>query len=137
MKINGHLQNNFGVIIFITAGILLIPQLYYLSNIKEFSYDILLLLLPIGLSISVYLLTLLLPIIGNRSQLLLTGIGISILLCDQFLRLDIAHLDGSAKDIIIDPFLATLNAIVYIGLPIIFLLYGNKFKKTINQIRRF
>ena len=134
MRIKGHLQNNFGVIIFITAGILLIPQFYYLSNIKEFSYDILLLLFPIGLSIIVYLLTLLLPIIGNRSQLFLAGIGVSILLCDQFLRLQIAHLDGSARDIVIDPFLATVNGLVYFGLPIIFLLYGNKFKKIIIDL---
>jgi len=62
MKIKDHFQNNFGVIIFITAGILFIPQFYYLSNIKEFSYDILLLLFPIGLSIVVYLLTLLLQL---------------------------------------------------------------------------
>ena len=108
MKGYSFFQKNYGVIIFVTAGILIIPQLYYLSNVEEFSYDALMLSIPLALS----LILLLLGIIfhpGERYQLFLAGIGLSILLCDQFLRPDINPLDGASMDIPIDLFFTSIN----------------------------
>lgn len=51
MKCRFFIQNNYGVIIFVFAGILIVPQLYYLSNVKEFSYDVSLLSIPLALAI--------------------------------------------------------------------------------------
>jgi len=126
-------QKNYGVIIFVTAGILIIPQLYYLSNVEEFSYDALMLSIPLALSLILLLLGIIFPL-GERCQLFLAGVGLSILLCDQFLRPDINHLDGASRDIPIDPFFTSINALLYFGLPLVLLIFGEKFKKLLTEV---
>ena len=134
MSINLSIKNNYGIIVFIFAGILIIPQLYYLSNIKDFSYDYFLLLSPFFLSLVVFLIALLLPRIKHRGQALLAGFGLSILLCDQFLKLDISQLDGSSTNIVINPLLAILNGLLYFGLPIGLLIFEKRLRKILIDL---
>jgi hypothetical protein len=126
-------QNNYGVIIFIFAGILIVPQLYYLSNIKEFSYDIVLLIVPVVVAVVFYILSILIPV-RPRGQLFLTGLGLAVILCDQFLRADIGHLDGASSEITGESSTVFLNAFIYCGLPVVLLLYGDKFKQLLIDL---
>jgi hypothetical protein len=125
---------NYGVIIFVFAGILIVPQLYYLSNIKEFSYDILLPIIPVVVAAVVFfILSILIPV-KPRGQLFLAGLGLAVILGDQLLGSDIGHLDGASSEIAGEPVVVFLNAFIYFGLPVILLLYGNKFKKLLIDL---
>jgi hypothetical protein len=57
--------------------------------------------------------------LGRRIQLFLSGLGLTILICDLFLRPDIRHLDGSSGSINTDTALSLLNASLFIGLPLL------------------
>lgn len=131
---NISFKNNYGVIIFIMAGVSIVPQLYYLSNIDQFSYDVLLALIPPVVALFLFFLLGMVFNLGQRSQCLLAGSGLSILLCDLFLRLDISHLDGASRVIPIDPVFASMNAVLYFGLPLIFLVYGWRIKKILIDL---
>jgi len=126
-------QRYFGIIIFVFSGILIIPHLFYLSNKDEFNNDIGLLLIPLPLGFVVFL-------IGhfffrNQSfQNFLAGLGLSILLCDQFLRPEITLLDGATREITINPWVAGLNTLLFLGIPIFFILKGKHFNKLLTNL---
>lgn len=115
----------FGIIIFVSFGILFIPQLFYISNIFEFDGDIILLFVPVLASIVFVVLVSILPR-GQRIQLVLAGLGLSIFLCDLILRADIGRLDGSSGDIPLHLATAVPNALLYVGLPLVFLFLGSR-----------
>ena len=126
-------EDNFGVIIFLSAGLLIIPQLFYITNANEFSHDLILLTIPIVTAIVAFILSTFVKI-HQKLQYLLAGFGISIFLCDQTTRLDINHLDGSSSIISTSPLSSSLNALLYFGLPIFFYFYGEKFKKKLIDL---
>jgi hypothetical protein len=126
-------QKYFGIIIFVFPGILIIPHLYYLSNRDAFNNDIGLLFIPLTLAVIVLFL-------GHsfhknqNFQNFLAGLGLSILLCDQFLRPEITLLDGATREIIINPKIAALNALVFLGIPVFFVLRGKHFNKLLTNL---
>ncbi len=126
-------QRYFGIIIFIFSGIIIIPHLYYLSNKNEFNNDLSLLLFPLSLAFVVFL-------IGHfflknqNCQNFLAGLGLSILLCDQFLRPEITLLDGATREITINPWVAGFNTLLFLGIPIFFVLYGKRFNKLLINL---
>ncbi len=134
MKKFQSISLNYGVIIFAIAGVLLIPQFYYLANIQALSYDLLLVVIPVGLSLLVMIFGFLMKS-GNNFQLVAAGFGLSILLCDQLLRADIGHLDGfSSETIRTDSLLVSLNGILYFGLPLAFLFFGRKLEAILIDL---
>jgi len=127
------IEEKFGVITFSIAGILIIPQLYFLSNLEEFSRDALLPLTSATIAVCVIILGLCLRI-KNKGQYFLCGLGLSILICDQFLRMDITHLDGSSSSVILNPLITSANTLVYVGLPLTLLLVGGRLKKVLIDL---
>jgi hypothetical protein len=127
------IERKFGIVTFAMAGVLIIPQLYFLSNLEGFNKDISLPLIAILAAFCVVVFGSCLPI-KTKGQYIFCGLGLSILLCDQFLRVGIAHLDGSENKIFINPVKATINTLIYFGLPIILLVLGEKLRKILTDL---
>lgn len=136
MSIDGVLEKKYGVVIFVALGVMTIPQLYYLSNLEEFGGDYLLPLLPLLVGLALLVTGILLPL-GQYLQSLLAGIGLSVLLCDLFLRTEIRPLDGSSTEIAVDEYAFAINVIVYVGLPLVLLLASRRLKPLLVNLALF
>ena len=117
------IEKHFGLILFLTLGILYIPIDFYFRNIENFSYDFSLLLTPVLISVTILVFYLTLnKYIGERVNFLLAGLGISVWSCDQWLKANYSLLDGQQQFIEQSLHLQALNGFIYLSLPLLFLL---------------
>ena len=130
-------EKNFGAIICASFGILYIPTELYTNNRNEFSNDFSLLTIPIILFIvTLMILMRLNKLLNNRFRFnyILSGAGISIFLCDLWLRASFSVLDGTVSVIQQDRLYAVANLLLYISLPVILYFYGNRIKNSLIMI---
>lgn len=127
------LERHYGVIAFTFAGIMIVPQLFYIANVQDFNADAVLPILPLLVGIPLLMLGILARI-SDRGQRFLIGLGLSIIICDQFLGAQIAQLDGSSSDISTSNFTTVANTLVFLGLPLALAFKGSKFKPILMDL---
>jgi len=127
-------QRHYGSIIVCSMGIMLIPQLFFQTNVEEFGGDRLLIALPvIAGCLLLGLLIVLLP--GSpRIQSTLAGLGLAIVLCDMFFRAPLGPLDGAVAEISLSNTTRFGSLLVFFGLPLLSLIFARPLSKLFSDL---
>jgi len=124
----------FGVGYFLTLGILYIPISLFFANIVSLSFDLSLLLAPLTVSAILFIPLLLFVRKFPVLNFVLAGLGISIFVCDLLLRGNYHLLDGNNVPATQNLIAVTLNALIYLGVPIVLVYFRERVERQLKEM---
>ena len=127
-------EKYFGVAIFVSLGVLCVPLSLFVGNLDSLSANVSLLGIPALVAVAVAILLIFLVRINEALNFLLAGLGLSIFICDQFLRGNYRLLDGYNAATDQNLMLVVLNAITYACIPTALIFLRDKVGLFFKQI---
>lgn len=123
----------FGVAIFIGLGVLYVPLTLFVGNLDSLLADASLLGIPVLVATALALPLISFVRLHETLNLVLAGLGLSVFICDQFLRGNYRLLDGYNGVADQNLTLVILNAIAYGCIPIALVFFGDKLRLFLKQ----
>lgn len=127
-------EKYFGVAIFISLGVLYVPLTLFVGNLDSLSADVSLLGIPASVAVAVAILLIFLVRLNEALNFLLAGLGLSVFICDQFLRGNYRLLDGYNAATDQNLTLVVLNAIAYACIPAALIFLRDKVSLFLRQM---
>lgn len=126
-------EKYFGVAIFVGLGVLYVPLTLFVGNLDSLMADASLLGIPVLVVMALALPLISLVRLHETLNLVLAGLGLSVFICDQFLRGNYRLLDGYNGVAEQNLTLVALNAIAYACIPIALVFFGDKIRLFLKQ----